>query len=177
MEGRQTFTRPKREKEKSVTAELEVTRGILLPGSSEEGYRQDLSRIDEVDEWQKAGLESETRSRSTKGVNPACNNYTGYETMPNSITELRDFIIKNVQDFHHHVSRPSYRSRKPYPAWIDSVPFPPGKLPPGLISDWDSLVARFHKHFYSTHRSVGVTELTEAKQRQHESVDGFLLYG
>lgn len=51
------------------------------------------------------------------------------------------------------------------------------KLPPGLISDWDSLVARFHKHFYSTHRSVGVTELTEAKQRQHESVDGFLLYG
>lgn len=33
MEGRQTFTRPKREKEKSVTAELEVTRGILLPGS------------------------------------------------------------------------------------------------------------------------------------------------
>ncbi|KAK2633847.1 hypothetical protein Ddye_028639 [Dipteronia dyeriana] len=48
--------------------------------------------------------------------------------MPNSITitELRDFILKNVQDFHHHVSRPSYRSRKPYPAWIDSVPFPPG---------------------------------------------------
>ena len=41
----------------------------------------------------------------------------------------------------------------------------------------DSLVARFHKHFYSTHRSVGVTELTEAKQRQHESVDDFLLYG
>nr|POE44894.1 hypothetical protein CFP56_78049 [Quercus suber] len=46
--------------------------------------------------------------------------------MPNSITELRDFILKNVQDFHHHVSRPSYRYRKPYPAWIDSVPFPPG---------------------------------------------------
>ena len=40
---------------------------------------------------------------------------------------------------------------------------------------WDSLVARFHKHFYSTHRSVGVTELTEAKQRQDESVDDFLL--
>ena len=38
----------------------------------------------------------------------------------------------------------------------------------------DSLVARFHKHFYSTHRSVGVTELTEAKQRQHESVDDFI---
>lgn len=38
----------------------------------------------------------------------------------------------------------------------------------------DSLVARFHKHLYSTHRSVGVTELTEAKQRQHESVDDFL---
>ncbi|KAK4837565.1 hypothetical protein QYF36_006529 [Acer negundo] len=30
-------------------------------GSSEEGYRQDLSRIDEVDEWQKAGLESAVR--------------------------------------------------------------------------------------------------------------------
>lgn len=52
--------------------------------------------------------------------------------MPNSITitELRDFILKNVQDFHHHVSRPSYRSRKPYPAWIDSVPFPPGYVMP-----------------------------------------------
>lgn len=50
------------------------------------------------------------------------------------------------------------------------------KLPPGWIPDWDrySLVARFHKHFYSTHRSVGVTELTEAKQRQHESVDDFI---
>ena len=36
------------------------------------------------------------------------------------------------------------------------------KLPPGLISDWDSLVARFHKHFYSTHRSVGVTEGSQA---------------
>lgn len=68
----------------------------------------------------------QTRSRSTKGVNSACKNDTGYETMPNSITELRDFILKNVQDFHHHVSRPSYRYRKPYPAWIDSVPFPPG---------------------------------------------------
>ncbi|KAK8523635.1 hypothetical protein V6N13_057237 [Hibiscus sabdariffa] len=67
-----------------------------------------------------------TRSRSTKGVNSACKNDTGYEAMPNSITELRDFILKNVQDFHHHVSRPSYRYRKPYPAWIDSVPFPPG---------------------------------------------------
>lgn len=116
---------------------------------------------------------------------------------------------------------------KPYPTWIDSVPFPPGyvmpqfcmfnalskpeqdlahflsrcgetskngalclrqflqslegdafvwysKLPPGLIPDWDSLVARFHKHFYSTHRSVSVTEFSEAKQRQHESVDYFI---
>lgn len=38
----------------------------------------------------------------------------------------------------------------------------------------DSLVARFHKDLYSTHSSVGVTELTEAKQRQHESVDDFI---
>ncbi|KAK8635192.1 hypothetical protein V6N13_023069 [Hibiscus sabdariffa] len=68
----------------------------------------------------------QTRSRSTKGVNSTCKNDTGYETMPNSIAELRDFILKNVQDFHHHVSRPFYRYRKPYPAWIDSVPFPPG---------------------------------------------------
>ena len=52
--------------------------------------------------------------------------------MPNSITELRDFILKNVQDFHHHVSRPSYRYRKPYPAWIDSVPFPPGYVMPSF---------------------------------------------
>lgn len=44
------------------------------------------------------------------------------------------------------------------------------KLPPGLKPFWDSLVARFHKHFYSTHRSVGVTEFSEAKQRQHFSV-------
>ncbi|GAB4847985.1 hypothetical protein Ancab_039461 [Ancistrocladus abbreviatus] len=57
------------------------------------------------------------------GVNPASKNDPDYETMPNSITELRDFILKNVQDFHHHVSRPSYRYRKPYPTWIDSVPF------------------------------------------------------
>ena len=35
-------------------------------------------------------------------------------------------------------------------------------------------MARFHKHFYRTHRGVGVTELTEAKQRQHESVDDFI---
>lgn len=48
------------------------------------------------------------------------------------------------------------------------------KLPPGLIPDWDSLVARFHKHFYSTHWSVSVTEFSEAKQRQHESVDYFI---
>ncbi|KAK8512089.1 hypothetical protein V6N12_018570 [Hibiscus sabdariffa] len=70
----------------------------------------------------------QTRSRSTKGVNSTCKNDTGYETMPNSIAELRDFILKNVQDFHHHVSRPFYRYRKPYPAWIDSVPFPPGAI-------------------------------------------------
>ncbi|KAK8487350.1 hypothetical protein V6N11_021422 [Hibiscus sabdariffa] len=66
------------------------------------------------------------RSKAPPGVRSACKNDTGYETMPNSITELRDFILKNVQDFHHHVSRPSYRYRKPCPAWIDSVPFPPG---------------------------------------------------
>lgn len=35
-------------------------------------------------------------------------------------------------------------------------------------------MARFQKHLESTHRSVGVTELTEAKQRQHESVDYFI---
>lgn len=234
MEGRQTFTRPKREKEKSVTAELEVTRGILLPGSFTSqptapehlhdvliwscdwaGPRQFRRRVSSrplenrrswwmaegrIGKWGSLSMEirtrkhwpwqalvgrkrnwscqfdgtyrmvgvnnqaqqvvgqtqqptgaplpsflgpkchhhlwcqfpklHQTRSRSTKGVNPACNNYTGYETMPNSITELRDFIIKNVQDFHHHVSRPSYRSRKPYPAWIDSVPFPPGYVMP-----------------------------------------------
>lgn len=39
-------------------------------------------------------------------------------------------ISFSVQDFHHHVSRPSYRYRKPYPTWIGSVPFPPGYVMP-----------------------------------------------
>ncbi|KAG8491257.1 hypothetical protein CXB51_014427 [Gossypium anomalum] len=36
---------------------------------------------------------------------------------------LRYFVVSQLFDFHHHVSRPSYRYRKPYPAWIDSDHF------------------------------------------------------
>lgn len=38
----------------------------------------------------------------------------------------KDVTHPSASDFHHHVSRLSYRSRKPYPAWIDSLPFPLG---------------------------------------------------
>ncbi|KAH7851205.1 hypothetical protein Vadar_008576 [Vaccinium darrowii] len=80
---------------------------------------------------------------------------------------------------------------KPYPAWVDIVPFPPGfsqpdfkmfgsaftwysNLPEGSIPSWDLMVKEFLRQFCNTQRRVGVLELIETKQHDNEPVTDFI---
>ncbi len=48
------------------------------------------------------------------------------------------------------------------------------KLPPRKIENWDQMERAFLQRFYSTQKSVGITELTQTTQRNSEAAADFI---
>lgn len=48
------------------------------------------------------------------------------------------------------------------------------KLAPGSIRTWEQMQDSFLERFYSTQRTVGITELTQTEQRAHEKAADFI---
>uniref|UniRef100_J3N1M7 Retrotransposon gag domain-containing protein n=1 Tax=Oryza brachyantha TaxID=4533 RepID=J3N1M7_ORYBR len=48
------------------------------------------------------------------------------------------------------------------------------KLAPGSIKTWEQMQDSFLEHFYSTQRTVGITELTQTEQRGNEKATDFI---
>ncbi|KAH7847365.1 hypothetical protein Vadar_025265 [Vaccinium darrowii] len=90
-----------------------------------------------------------------------------------SVQQLHDMITNTIRAQYGGPSHSSYMYSKPYTKRIDYFRMPVD-LEPESIDSWEQMEREFLNRFYSTRRTVSMTELTNTKQWRDEPVVDYI---